>query len=220
MQLINIDPQMLAVNPWNTNRVNADNQAKLNASMKDVGLFKPVICRTLENGTLEILAGEHRTAIAVQNGLQEIPVINLGTIDDEKAKKIMLADNARYGSDDTLALAELLKGMDSGTVLADILPWTQDDLDNVMSSVNIDLDILEEFDENEEIETEIPEKTEKPLKTHEVMRFKFTLGDAGRVRAALDRIKREQGFTEEDDLTNAGDAIVWHLFNGNKNEDE
>ena len=63
----------------------------------------------MPDGSLEILGGEHRWKAAQQLGMAEVPVWNVGVITDEHAKKIGLVDNARYGEDDLLGLAGLLK---------------------------------------------------------------------------------------------------------------
>ena len=98
-------------NPWNTNTVAPDNQAKIEASIKRYGMFKPLICRTLDDGRLQIVGGEHRWEAAKAIGIQEVPIVNLGKIDDKRAKEISLIDNSRYGTDDSLKPAEVLNSM-------------------------------------------------------------------------------------------------------------
>ena len=103
-----LDPVDLEPNPWNTNIVTPENERKLEASIKRLGFFRPVIVREIakspnsETG-YQILGGEHRAETAVRLGINQIPVINLGPIDDLQAKEIGIADNARYGVDDTIA---------------------------------------------------------------------------------------------------------------------
>lgn len=211
-QLLNIAPQKLQANSWNTNFVSPDNEAKLEESIKRNGLFKPVVVREVD-GVLEIIGGEHRWQAAVKLGLSEIPVVNLGPIDDKRAKEISVLDNARYGADDTLSFAELLKSMGDANELQSFLPYGDEDLTTIFSSVNIALDDLE-IDGNFET-SEIEEAPEPPAakapKTHTVMRFKLSLRDAERLTALIARTQKAQSFTDADDLTNAGDALV-HLL--------
>ena len=104
-------------NSWNTNIVSPDNQQKIEESIRRFGMFKPLVCRTLENGQIEIIGGQHRWEAAKALGIEIVQIVNLGVIDDKKAKEISLVDNGRYGSDDALRLADLLKNLDLLTTL-------------------------------------------------------------------------------------------------------
>ncbi|WLR90980.1 ParB/RepB/Spo0J family partition protein [Shinella zoogloeoides] len=221
-QLLNLDPQMLTPNPWNTNIVSPDNETKLEESIRRNGLFKPVIVRELPvlklsqpaQPVYEIIGGEHRWQVAKKIGLAQIPVVNLGQIDDKRAKEISVLDNARYGADDTLSFAELLKGLGDVVELQSFLPFGDEDLTTIFSSADIALDDLEidgNF-ERAEGESDAPEPpAAKAPKTHTVMRFKVSLRDAERLTALIARTQKAQGLTDADDLTNAGDALV-HLL--------
>lgn len=198
------DPATLQPNPWNTNIVSPDSEAKLEQSIKRFGMFKPVVVRQLENGKLQILGGEHRAQVAARMGIKSIPIINIGKISENKAKEISLIDNSRYGTDDTLQLAELLEGLGSADELASFMPYSETDLSAIFSSVNIALDDLDLPDEEE-----IPKAiAERPVQTHQIMRFKVPVGDAALVTELIERVMKTQGFTESDSLANAGDALV------------
>lgn len=200
-----VDPKVLKPNPWNTNVVSPENETKLEESIKRFGMFKPVVVRELSNGDLEILGGEHRAMVASRMGFKEIPFINVGRIDDKQAKEISLIDNGRYGSDDTLRLAELLEGLGSVEELASFMPYAEQDLSSIFSSVNIALDELD-IDEDEEL-PKLP--MEKPIQTAQVIRFKVPVEDVATITSAIERVIKEQKFTESDSLTNAGDALVY-----------
>ena len=73
-----VETSRLRPNPWNTNHVTPENEEKLRASIARFGVFKPIICRELQDGTLEILGGEHRWQTARDMGLDTVPVVNLG----------------------------------------------------------------------------------------------------------------------------------------------
>ncbi|CAG9228753.1 ParB/RepB/Spo0J family partition protein [Burkholderia vietnamiensis] len=199
---------MLRPNPWNTNHMSPENEAKLDASLKRFGgLYKPVVVRTLDDGSLEILGGEHRWESAKRMGLTEVPIINVGRISDKAAKEIGLVDNGRYGEDDTLALSRLLKEL--GDDVGEFLPYTDTELSDILLASNIDLDSLDSND--------APEMPELPSAgaTHQVMRFKVPVEDVAWITSAIDRAAREQGFTQEDSMTNAGNAFV-HLMKAYK----
>lgn len=212
----------LRKNPWNSNQVSPENEAKIRASIQRNGLFKPIIVREVVGETgYQIIGGEHRWEQAVELGFTEVPVVNLGQIDETKAKEIGVIDNARYGIDDTLSLGEILKDIGADD-LQEYLPYGDTDLQAIFSSTDIALDDLEidesfEKEAESELETDLP--AEKPAKTHTVMRFKLSLGDAERLTAQISKTQKEQGLTTADDLTNAGDALVHLLSIGSAQSD-
>lgn len=214
VEYLTVSVRELRKNPWNSNQVSAENEAKIRASIQRNGLFKPVIVRQVADITgYEIVGGEHRWEQAIELGHTEVPVANLGEIDDRQAKEIGVIDNARYGIDDTLSLGEILK--DIGTDdLQDFLPYGDTDLSAIFSASDIaldDLEIDESFEKDVENEREDDAPVEKPAKTHTVMRFKCSLGDAERLTALIARTQKVQALNTADDLTNAGDALIFLL---------
>lgn len=209
-----VDIDLLRPNPWNTNRVSPENEEKLAQSIRTLGLFKPIVVRALfdsDGSYYEILGGEHRWSAAKQAGLKEIPIFAVKA-DDDKAKKIALADNARYGADDTIELAKLLESLGDAGDLQDFLPYTTADLSAIFSSVSIALDELDLPESYEEEAAPAGPPPESAPKTHTIMRFKVPLGDAERITEMIGKVKKRQNFTTSDDLTNAGDALVHQLF--------
>lgn len=209
------DPRKLRPNPWNTNVVDAANEAKLEESLKKFGMFKPVIVRELPTGDLEILGGEHRAGAAVRLGIKDIPIMNLGPIPDAEAKKIGLVDNGRYGNDDTLQLAALLKELGDIEDLASFMPYSDQDFSNIIDSAEINLDDLEALPELDPVAKPTPLPTAP--QTHTIMRFKVPIEDAERIGELINHVIKVQGLTGSDSLTNAGDALV-HLLTGIEGE--
>jgi len=203
------DPRQLQPNPWNTNIVSPDNEAKIDASLRRHGFIKPIIVRSLHDGTLQILGGAHRRDAAIRIGLHEVPIFNLGYIDDQKAKEIGLIDNARYGADDTLGLAALLEELGTPEDLSTFLPYSDTDFASIFSSATIALDELDLPDDDG---AAAPSAAKAPaVQTHQVMRFKVPAEDCKDVQTKIEKVMKRQGFTDSDQLTNAGDALVWLL---------
>lgn len=204
-----LDPESLAPAPWNPNRVRPEEAAKLDASIARHGLFKPVVVRELIDGTLQILGGHYRVESAIRMGLTKIPVVNLGEISDERAKEITVIDNGRYGQDDALALGELLGSLGDAVDLTSFMPFDEAQLAAITTSCKIDLDTLG----LEEAEADPVDRATKAPKTHVVMRFKVGIEDEKTVSDTFKAIMQTQGFTGSDQLTNAGDALVWLVNN-------
>lgn len=212
---ISVNPSLLQKNPWNTNSVPPENERKLDESLKRLGVFKPILCRELPDGTLQIIGGEHRVESAKRLGLKEVPVINMGQMTDERAKEVMLVDNGRYGDDDALRLAELLSEMGSVDELASFMPYSDADLTAIFAATSIEFDDLD-IPENEDLPPTLP--AEKQIQTHQVMRFKVPIGDVEHITSVIERVMRNQKFTDEDSLSNAGNALV-HVFKKGATED-
>lgn len=210
-----VNPVELRPNPWNTNVVGSENEMKLDESIRKFGMFKPVVVRELPDGSLEILGGEHRAASAARIGLPVIPVFNLGKIDDTQAKQIGLVDNGRYGNDDTLQLAALLKEIGSVEELESFLPFSDQEFNSIMAAGEINLDDLDSISPLDPIGAPTP--LAKTPQTTTIMRFKVQLEDADRITEVINNIIKTQGLTESDSLTNAGDALI-HLINGVEND--
>ncbi len=206
------DPSTLVANPFNPNVLSPDNERKLDESLRRNEMFKPILVRTLTNGELEILGGQHRVESAMRLGFKEIPVFNLGHVDDKRAKEICLIDNSRYGADDTIELARLLESLDTNAdELASFLPYSDADLSAIFATGEIDLDDLLTTEEEEKA-GKVDSSDIQAVKTHQIMRFKVPVEDAARITKLFDRVMKMQGFVESDSLSNAGDALV-HIAN-------
>lgn len=213
-EALSVAVDLLRPNPWNSNAVSPENEAKLDRAVKRFGLFKPIVVRVCpsEPSAFEILGGEHRWGSARRVGLKEVPIFNLGEIDDERAKEISLADNARYGVDDAFALAEMLKELSNADQLAEFLPYTETDLSAIFdSTIALDeLDLAEDDDIPDEKSDE--PAAPKPARTHAVMKFKVTNADAERITKVIAEVQRDLGLTG-DEMSNAGDALAHILLN-------
>jgi ParB-like chromosome segregation protein Spo0J len=209
----------LRPNPWNVNSVSPENEEKLIASVRRLGLYEPIKVRQVEGiAGYEILGGEHRWNVAKHLGHTTIQVANLGFIDEQVAKEIMLADNSRYGTDDVVALAVLLEELGTADDISSFLPYTDSDLNAIFSSIDIDLDELEENEEDAKSDPETSK--EEPIrapKTHALMRYKVPIGDAERITELIAKTQKKHGYSGSDELTNAGDALV-HLLLGRSGE--
>lgn len=86
------------------------NVKELAESLKHNGQYKPIV---IQKSTRKILAGNHLWKAAKELGWTAIDVVELD-VDDDKAKKIVVADNrlADMGSYDEKALLDLLGEID------------------------------------------------------------------------------------------------------------
>ena len=211
-------PEELKPNSWNPNSVDPINQQKLVNSIRTQGFFKPVVVRTLQDNTLEILGGEHRNEAAKELNLKQVPVFNLGKISDAEAKAITIKDNSSYGEMDFAKLGEILGAGELGDTefILSEFPIDEDYLVNIFDHDFDDLDSIESEVEDETIDIEPEQKA--PTKSHQIIRFKVPVTDAHIITDYVNRVKAAEGYTESDDLTNAGDALI-HIFKEMKGDE-
>lgn len=210
ISITEIEVGALRPNQWNTNVVSPENEDRIAESLKRFGMFRPIIARQIEGiAGYEILGGEHRWKVASKLGYKTVPVINLGYIDDVKAKELGLVDNGRYGEDDTMMLSELLKELGDTSDLLSFMPYSEDEFSTILSTSSIALDDLEIEDDDESL----PTISEKTIQTHNIMRFKIPVEDSKFVEGMIEQAMKSQGFTDDDSMMNAGNAIIYLLRN-------
>lgn len=220
-----IDPNVIVPSPWNANVVNHENEEKLRASIARHGMFKPIIVREISDPALpgyetgeqyQCIGGWHRCEQAIELGYEKIPAFNLGPIDDVKAKEISLADNARYGVDDLVRLNELLEDLDLKSV-EETMPWSNQDLEAMTASIAVSVDDLGDLDDlpdpDDLEDDEDDDKPAKAAKTHQMLKFRCSLEDASKISRMVKDTMLEEGFTDEDDASNAGTALAFLLLN-------
>jgi len=141
-----IDIERLYANTWNPNRQDTFMYEKELASIRTFGFVSPIIAR--EVGTeFEIIDGEHRVKAAKQLGYSELPVWNLGTVSDAKAKQLTIVLNETKGHADPLALRELL--VDLMTIesmsmddLLEVMPFPPERFEGLLAMPDVDLSTM------------------------------------------------------------------------------
>lgn len=196
MELKQISPFELKPNPWNSNQVNRENFEKLKKSLQSLGSFKPIVVREVE-GSFQIIGGYHRNEAAKELGFPIVPIVNLGAIDDDRAKEISLVDNTRYGEDDTELLSKLLDEIDT-ELLADILPDAPVELPELDDSTSILDDELKREDEDE-------------FKT---LKFRLDIDKAEEIEGILARYCFDKGIKHPDGYSNYAEALYILLTKG------
>lgn len=205
--LLSADPKSLKPNPWNPNKVGPEMELRLEESMRRNGCYKPVVCRELPDGSLEIIGGEHRARTAARLGLATVPVVNLGRIDEKKAKEIGLIDNGRYGEDDPLLLGEILRELGVEDVMS-YLPYQTEDLAGLFSASSIDLDDLSIDGEDDKLAGVGADPAERAVMTHTVLRFKVPVAEQEKLNAYIEHVIRREGLKESDQMLTAGMALM------------
>lgn len=205
-----INPRVLVKNTWNPNKMSPEAESKLRNSIQQNGHVKPIMVRELDDGTLEIVGGEHRVDVSIDLGLDVVPVINLGKISDESAKKALLIDNSRYGEDEASLLSSLLEDIGTADDLAEWTTYTADELTTLLGSASTAAEDLSYLDELSVLDDEeLPVAAAPVAQTHQAMKFKVPAEDAHTVKDFMDSISRAQKLDDSDSAIRAGDALMW-----------
>lgn len=206
------DPRVLVKNKWNPNKMSPEAESKLRNSIQKNGHVKPILVRELEDGSLEIVGGEHRVDVSIDLGLDRVPVVNLGQISDEEAKKALLIDNSRYGEDDAATLSALLEDIGSADELAEWTTYTTEQLKTLIGTIEAEDDemsILDELASLEETDDEPLPAAVPEIQTHQTMKFKVPVEDAHIIKDFIDGIAKVQKLDDSDSAVRAGDALLW-----------
>lgn len=132
-------------NNWNPKIKRSKEFEKVKESIKVQGFLNPLIVREIEDKTYkyQILDGEQKFSAAMDLGMREVPIYNLGKMSDEKAKQITIfmmqhveADKEQLGN----LLVELVGKVD--------LPYTDEEIE-LMSGVDLitEDDFEDDFEE-------------------------------------------------------------------------
>ncbi len=124
-----IEPHRIHVNPWNPNKMNGFMYGKAIESIRRSGFIDPITVRDVGPDNFQIIDGEHRYRAGVDLGLPLIPVISLGEMTDEDAKKLTVVLNELRGQALPGDMGDLLKdliGNASFEEILDELPYTED----------------------------------------------------------------------------------------------
>lgn len=127
-------------NRYNYNTQNEQTFAKLVESIRRFGFVEPLMVRQVRGQPgYELINGEHRFHAAQVLRLPELPITNLGYIDDTKAKQLAIILNELGGKPDEVRLADLLRDINASVdteAMVQVLPYGQRELDMLINSVD------------------------------------------------------------------------------------
>lgn len=137
---IDVNPALIDPNPWNPNKQTPRVQEATRESIGRFGFIDPVTVRAHPDieGRWQIIDGEHRWRAAVDLGLKKIAATVLD-VSDSEAKKLTIVLNETRGEADTMDLAMLLAEIKvDDPNLLEALPYTQEQLDNLVGLADLD----------------------------------------------------------------------------------
>lgn len=120
--------ELLDPNGWNPNEQDDETFLKEKTSIRRFGFVVPIIVRP-SGKRFEIIDGEHRWRAAIELGLTEIPVHDIGPIPDYEAEQLTIILNELRGKPNEKKLATSLKRLlasDTLDRLTEVLPYSKE----------------------------------------------------------------------------------------------
>ena len=111
MELIEVNPKEIIYDELNPNVMDSKTFKALTNEIKKNGFIQPVVIRERE-GQFYVIDGEHRVEAAKILGLEKIPAVNLGDVDDEKARILLVNLNRLKGEFSPYKFAELIEELE------------------------------------------------------------------------------------------------------------
>lgn len=145
VNLVQVPVTALFPNKWNPNR---QSDFIFNMELNSIsshGFLDPILARRHPElaSTWEIIDGEHRWRAAMQLGMDTVPVVDMGIMDDTTAKKLTIITNELKGKADPVAMSHLLHDLKNQVGIEDILsslPFTQTEVKTLLADVDIEWD--------------------------------------------------------------------------------
>lgn len=140
-----IPADRLQPNDWNPNVMTDEEADKLRRGIRRFGFVQPLTVRPW-NGVFQIIDGEHRWEIGVEEGIEVFPCWVID-VDDDTARMLTPILNELHGSPDTQKLGALLKDLQdrhSETELRALMPFSRTRFDELIGTISVDWEALEQ----------------------------------------------------------------------------
>lgn len=132
-----VDIDLIEPNPWNPNEMDAEMRTNTIESIHEFGFVDPVTVRALTGDTYQLIDGEHRWDVAHghgtcvkakkgggwerHGGLRQLPIANLGILEDEVAQQLTIVLNETRGTYDPKKMGSLLVELVAVKPLAELV---------------------------------------------------------------------------------------------------
>jgi ParB-like chromosome segregation protein Spo0J len=141
---------------WNYKKDNPELTKKLVANIKRNGQVENLLVRVLPGDMYEVINGNHRLDALIELDSKSAVCYDFGGITKEAAQRIAIETNETKFESDNVDLSGLLKGISEVFDKADLvqtMPYSEDELERLITLVDFDFDSLEPA---------APEKEEEP----------------------------------------------------------
>ena len=127
--------------------MDAETFRKEKNSITRFGFVVPLVVRRMPDRSYQLVDGEHRLKAALELGMTEVPVFDIGPIGDSEAKQLTILLNELHGSPEPDKLAEVLRDLlasETLDTLTEVLPFSKDEFAKVARLPEYDWDKFKE----------------------------------------------------------------------------
>ena len=203
-ELVNI--KRVVINDYNPNEMSDVMYIKEKMSIERFGFVTPIVVREVED-KLIVIDGAHRLLAMRELHSQDVEIFttpkkdhkipkgqinvkNLGVVSDSDAKIMTLTLNELHGEPDTIKKAELIKCLADEidfADLAELLPYPEDELKNLIELADFDWEDYKSGDETR------PDDDEQFV----TLKFRMAQDQAAIIQSAIERLVRQVPITGE-----------------------
>jgi ParB/RepB/Spo0J family partition protein len=142
-EILEVPTDSITPNPWNPNKQSDFMFEKERGSIREFGFLDPITVRTLDDGSLQIVDGEHRWRAALAEKMPAVQVLNLGNLTDARARVLTDLLNSIRGKVDPGRWADMItEALAVDEHLAALLPYSEAELSSLLEIANVDWDAL------------------------------------------------------------------------------
>lgn len=178
----------LTPNTWNPNVMQDEERDRLRAGIRKFGFLDPLTVRWADP-RYEIIDGEHRWEVGVEEGLESFPCFVIEA-DDDTARMLTPILNELHGSPDTQKLSDLIKDLQqrhSDVTLRELLPYSRQRFDELVGQISVDWGALEaKRQDADDVEDRWVERV-----------YRMPAGSAEVVDQAVEKAKAEAGASND-----------------------
>lgn len=144
-------------NPWNPKVKKGKEYAGVLQSVETNGLRLPIVVRELKENQYQIIDGEQRWTACSDLKFKEVIIYNEGKLSDQEAKQLTIWYQQQVPFDE-LELAELVRDIIENQTQDVELPYTQQELDDLLKLTNFSFDDYDKemSEEKEKAKIECP----------------------------------------------------------------
>lgn len=156
---VDIKLSQLVKADWNYKTEDEEQSRKLKNNIERNGVIENILVRRLDNGSYEVVNGNHRLDVMNSLKMKECHAYNLGEISKEKAIRVAIETNeTRFGADG-IKLSHLIDEISDNVGLQELeksMPFTADEMQNMLDLLHFDWEVEEDAGEPLDLEEPDP----------------------------------------------------------------
>lgn len=147
-KFVHVAAPQLEPNDWNPNVMTDEERDRLRAGIRRFGFLDPLTVRIHPDilGSYQIIDGEHRWEIGVEEGIRIFPCF-LVDVDTDTAMMLTPILNELHGQPDAERLGNLLRDLQtrhSDVTLRELMPFSRQRFDELVGQISVDWGALEQ----------------------------------------------------------------------------